>query len=181
MTPEESRTQLASEAANVTDLINLKFAAKTYGTETKRYLRATTPDGPSTDGGRKARQALMLSTKQELVSGGGLVCGFVDVASCVAEIRTHAVVSSHYTQRFNKAIDLSKGEYDRMHTELDAYLKQQGFQTRLATTPQKRGPSTAKATADTEPKFPWITIAPIAGAFLAGFALCYSLVRLGIL
>src|SRR5687767_1063090 len=107
MTPEESRTHHASQAANVSDLINLKFANKTFGTETKRYLRATEPDGPSTDGGRKARQALMLMTKQEMASTGGVVCGFVDVTSFIAEIRTHAVVSSHFLQRFNKPFDLT--------------------------------------------------------------------------
>src|SRR5262245_45155356 len=122
MTPEESRTVHASQAAHVSDLINLKFATKTFGTEVKRYLRATEPDGPSTDGGRKARQALMLITKDEMAHGGGTVCGFIDVTSFSAELRTYAVVSSHFTQRYGKPFDVSKGEYDRMQEQLEGYL-----------------------------------------------------------
>jgi hypothetical protein len=185
MTPEESRTHHASQAANVSDLINLKFANKTYGTETKRYLRATEPDGPSTDGGRKARQALMLLTKHEMATGGGIVCGFVDITSFIAEIRTHQVVSSHFSQRFHKPFDLSKGEYDRMQADLDQYLKGQGFQTRLATTPQKRSASTTKSAPNVAPlerkRALWMKVAPIAGAFVGGFSLCYLLVRFGLL
>jgi hypothetical protein len=188
MTPDEevARTYHASQAMQISDLVNLKFSVKTFGTETKRYLRAMEPDGPSTDGGRKARQALMLLTKDEMARGGGVVCGFVDVSSFVAEIRTYAVVSSHFTQRFAKPFDLSKGEYDRMQEQLAAFLEQQGFQTRMATTPRR--PSEARAPIHSSPKNaaqetprdlrPWL---PIMGAFAGGFLLCYLLVALGVL
>ena len=188
MTPDEEvgRTYHASQAMQISDLINLKFSVKTFGTETKRYVRATEPDGPSTDGGRKARQALMLMTKDEMARGGGIVCGFVDVASFIAELRSYAVVSSHFTQRFARPFDLSKGEYDRMHEQLEAFLKQQGFQTRIASTP-RRASEAPSAAMKSSPK--GTSVAPsravqlwaIAASFASGFLLCYLLVWSGLL
>ena len=189
MTPEESRTHHASQAAQVSDLINLKFAVKTFGTETKRYLRATEPDGPSTDGGRKARQHLMLQTKDEMAHGGGLVCGFVDVTAFVAEVRNYAVVSSHFTQRFQKPFDVSKSEYDRMLEMLDSFLKQQGFQTRTATTPRRPSssghnapirPTSTPRNAPAKNEVP-LQVLPIVAAAIGGFLLCLVLVKLGVL
>jgi|SRR5687768_6112171 len=187
MTPEEeaSRTYHASQAAQISDLINLKFATKTFGTETKRYLRAAEPDGPSTDGGRKARQALMLLTKDEMARGGGVMCGFIDVSSFMAEIRNYAVVSSHFTQRFARAFDVSKGEYDRMQEQLDAFLKTQGFQTRISTTPRRHSDarplsgSSAKLTPVEDKKKK--NLLPLAAAFACGFLFCWVLSWIGLL
>jgi hypothetical protein len=189
MTADEdtARTYHASQAAQVSDLINLKFAVKTFGTETKRYLRAMEPDGPSTDGGRKARQALMMMTKDEMARGGGVVCGFIDVSSFVAEIRTYAVVSSHFNQRYSRPFDVSKGEYDRMHEQLDAFLKTQGFMTRVATTPRRPESHGGAPIQSKEKSAPLveqprrIALLPLLGAFAGGFLLCYLLVRLGVL
>ncbi len=181
MTSDSSRTHHASQAAQVSDLINLKFATKTFGTEAKRYLRATEPDGPSTDGGRKARQALLLVTKDEMATGGGLVCGYVDVAMQLAEIRTYAVVSTHFSQRHGRGFDVSKGEYDRMQEQLEAYLAQQGFHTKVATTPRRASGIAHARPASAQTPIPAAVLrwGPIAGAAVAGFLLCYLLVRLG--
>jgi hypothetical protein len=71
-----------------------------------------------------------------------------------------------------------------MHEQIDAFLKTQGFMTRVATTPRRaeslaNAPlPTSKAPVVDRRMPPWI---PIAGAFAAGFLLCWILVRAGVL
>ncbi|MEM7678479.1 MAG: hypothetical protein AAF449_21015, partial [Myxococcota bacterium] len=76
----------------MSDLLNLRFAKERFGTERPRYLRIREPDGPSTNGGRVARQAITLVDFQE-DARSTIVCGFIDTVAKKAELRGFAMVN----------------------------------------------------------------------------------------
>ena len=60
MSPEASRTFHASQALELSELVNMRFARLRYGSADPMVVRMREPDGPSTDAGRKARHPLLL-------------------------------------------------------------------------------------------------------------------------
>lgn len=190
-TADPRRTYHASQAVHMSDLLNLRFAKERFGTERPRYLRIREPDGPSTDGGRVARQAITLVDFQEDAKST-IVCGFLDTVAKKAELRGFAMVNTAFEQRFGGAVDISRGEYARMMSMLQDFMAGQGIETRMINEPPPRAASirassqmssapVAPTTAIIEPPEPAATWSPMATAFLAGFAVCYMLVKLGYL
>ena len=173
-----SRTENAKRAVHLSDLLALKFARVRFGTEVPRYLRVTEPDGPRTDGGRKARQAILLCPQREGMSSN-MVCGFIDVARQRAELRSYAVVKAHFERRHQRPVDITRSEYNRMVDLLQTFLETQSYETRVTTTPTARAPSPAGrrhiSTAASRPRH---TMGP-ALSFLLGFLACYLLGRIG--
>lgn len=183
MTMDPSRTHHANQALALADLINLKFSPERYGTENPRYVKVREPDGPSTDGGRKARQAILLcSAKDE--EGGGLVCGFVDVMKRVAELRSYVVLKQSFESRYHAEMDLSRGEHGRFLEKMRDFLEVQGFEVRVTNAP--RGPSVLAQPSQlpqaVEQKvappipWPWIVV-----SMIIGFSTCYVLMKFGVL
>lgn len=171
MVVEASRTYHANQAVQLTELLSIRFAAESFGTNTRRILHVAEPDGPSTDGGRKARQPIMLVPEAE-GEGANIVCGWLDVAKHTAEIRGFAVLTHQHQARYHTSVDISRGEYDRFVQELLDFLKMQGIDTRLNNVPPERqaslsqapGPIVAKSTNQT------IMLAAALGVVI-GFAL----------
>lgn len=183
MTIDPSRTHHANQALALADLINLKFSPERYGTENPRYVKVREPDGPSTDGGRKARQAILLcSAKDE--EDAGLVCGFVDVMKRVAELRSYVVLKQAYESRFHAELDLSRGEHGRFLEKMRDFLELQGLEVRVTNAP--RGPSVlaqpsqlpapAEKKANEVVPWAWILVSAI-----IGFTSCYILMKAGLL
>lgn len=174
---DPSRTQHANQAVHLSDLLTLKFARERFGTEVPRYLKVTEPDGPSTDGGRKARQAILLCPQQDDLSTN-MVCGFIDVASRYAELRNYAVVKAHFERRHRRPVDITRGEYNRMLDLVRAFLDAQSYKTRVTTTRPAR--TSSQTTVGPTPGLPPSrnTLA-LALSFLLGFLFCYLLAGLG--
>ena len=83
--PRNVYTVLAREGVNAAQLINARLAKKTIGKVDPRRVEVATPHGPSTSGGKKARQSITLIP----VSGDApaIMFGWMDVAQKVAELR----------------------------------------------------------------------------------------------
>ncbi len=186
---DSGRTYHASQAVHMSDLLNLRFAKERFGTDRPRYLRVREPDGPSTAGGRKARQALTLVDFQD-EKKSALVCGFVDTVARKAELRGYPMVKQAFEQRFNLPIDISRGEYGRMMSMLQDFMAGQGIETRLLNDPPPRAapatptpprrpaqPTTAVIHDEpTTPAWAWAAL-----GFTLGFVCCYALFRTGYL
>jgi hypothetical protein len=176
---ELSRTHHADQAANIADLVNLKFSGASFGTTTKRILRVTEPDGPSTDGGRKARQSIVLAP-EEGSAGGVIVCGWLDVRRRTAELRSHLVISHAYQDRYGVTLDLARGEYQRALDGLFEFLRALEIDARLTNFPRKQTIITPLPTVQPKPPVrskKW-DLMLVASSMLFGFAVCYLLAAL---
>ena len=137
---DASRTFHANQALQLGELVEVRFGGTMFG---RRKLRVTEPDGPSTDGGRKARQSIVLST--ETNDGTSIVCGFVDTARHVAEVRAYNVISETYTARHGEKLDFWQSDYDGFCQDLIDFLKMQGYDARLIDAPSRVPESSSPA------------------------------------
>lgn len=179
---DPKRTYHASQAVHMSDLLNLRFAKERFGTDRPRFLRVREPDGPSTAGGKRARQAITLIDFQE-EARSTIVCGFIDTVAKKAELRGFAMVKQAYEQRFHEAIDITRGEYNRMMSMLQDFMAGQGIETRLLNDPPPRRPSTVRTAPPPPavqegptPAWAWVLL-----GFVFGFIACYTLFRTGAL
>jgi hypothetical protein len=110
----------AREGFNVAEVVNAAFAKRAVGTRTPRRLEVIEPDGPSTAGGKKARQTIRLVP----VTGNAapLMCGSLDVGQRAVELRSHASVRAQYEERFKEPLDISGEDYMRLCKDLQAAL-----------------------------------------------------------
>jgi hypothetical protein len=174
---EFSRTQHAGEVVSATEMLRVRFSERAYGTRRKRVLRLSEPESLSTDGGRKARQTIMLADEGAEPRAPALVCGWIDIPKHAAEIRAYAAAKDGYTQRGGPTLDLSHNEYDRAMAELQDFLATVHVSATVVATVASRRPSVAPPPASTTGLL-WA----VAGlGFVAGFSVCWALVRLGVL
>ena len=134
MSNDPQRTEFAQQAFEFTDLFAYKFASLIYGGQRPRRVRLTETDGPSTAGGRHARQPLLLVPDR---GDGKLVLGWIDVTQRQAEIRTYEILREQFAARYSTPIDLERGAYDRLRRDLDGFLKLQKFEVRNASAQAK--------------------------------------------
>lgn len=135
MGSDPKRTFHANEAVHLSDLINLRFSPERFGTVNPRFVKVTEPDGPSTDGGRKARQAIMLCAQTD-PDDRGIVCGHIASNLKQAELRSYAYVKHLFESRFKRDIDISRGEYNRLIELLQSYLRDQKYTSSILNTPR---------------------------------------------
>jgi uncharacterized protein YlbG (UPF0298 family) len=109
------RTAFSNKAAMIADLIKATFARRSYGTAPYR-LRIDEPDGPSTGGGRQARQPISLVATMD--SAPAVVCGWVDVAKKESQLRSYGVVAKRHKSRYGAVLDINEEEYERFLNEL---------------------------------------------------------------
>ena len=98
-------TSVASSMLLHTEILTSRLAKVPVG-RSRRVLQIADLAGPSTNGGALARQSLMLT-------GGGEqpVCGWVDFAAAVAEVRDYATTKAGYESRYRKTFDVTDAEY----------------------------------------------------------------------
>lgn len=84
----------------------------------------TVPDGPSTDGGKKVRQSVVLASVAD-PSAGTVMCGWLDIAQHRAELRVHEVVRSQYEARYKHDFDVAKDAYDALFRDVKTMLEMQ--------------------------------------------------------
>ncbi len=131
MSNKVKRTMMAQQALDMSDLLNLRFKQQVVGTGEKMRLAVTTPDGPSTQGGKRARQSFTLEPADG--SGkGAIMCGWLDVGQRAAELRTHRMVAAQYQNRYHTAFGVPVEEYDALLREVQSMLQAQSFQVHVA-------------------------------------------------
>ncbi len=113
---ESHRTQFATHAALFAERLRDKFAKKLYGRTPHRVLRIDEPEGPSTAGGRLARQSLSLIPRRG--TAPSIVCGWVDVSKKEAQLRGHASVARRYEAHHGTPLDLPAEDYERCIDDL---------------------------------------------------------------
>jgi hypothetical protein len=109
------RTAFSNKAALIADLIKATFSRRSYGRAPYR-LRIDEPDGPSTGGGRQARQPISLVAAMD--SAPAVVCGWVDVAKKESQLRSYGVVAKRHKNRYGNDLDITEDEYERFINEL---------------------------------------------------------------
>jgi hypothetical protein len=114
-------TMTAARGVNSAELINAAMAKKQVGKATPRRVVVAAPDGPSTSGGKHARQSITLVP----VSGQGstVMCGWLDVAQKTAGLRDYASVGDQYRARYGHPLDVTTEEYGALVRDLQGLLK----------------------------------------------------------
>lgn len=120
MEADTNRTAYAQAAFQFSDIFSFKFGPLRFGDAPARQLVLREPDGPSTAGGRQARQSLVLVPEDG--SGGQVVCGWIDVPQKQSELRTHGLLDQQYVQRFGQNFDLDEVTYNGLLEELKGFL-----------------------------------------------------------
>ena len=116
----EIYTMTAREGLDAAELVNAAFGRKTIGAVTPRHVEVVAPDGPSTAGGKRARQTIRLVPASG--EGAPVMCGFLDVARKVVELRSYRSVAQQYHERFGASFDVTDDEYTALCKELEATL-----------------------------------------------------------
>ena len=124
--PGAMYTMLAREGVNAAQLLNAALAKYTLGKTIPRRVEVAAPMGQSTDGGKKARQSVTLVA----IEGAGpvVMCGWIDAAQKVAELRDYASVAEQYKSRFGSKLEFGPDEYAAMIKDLEKLLRPLGFQ-----------------------------------------------------
>ena len=118
-------TMMAQEAMDIGDHLMLMFMKRTVGEDPKMRLDVAKPDGPSTEGGKKARQTISLVPVEG--SGGKQMVGWLDVAQKRVEVRSHRVIIKQYNERYGTDMNVPQPEYDELVEALSGFLKGRGF------------------------------------------------------
>lgn len=130
MPEEPNRTVHAQQAFEFTEVFAYKFDPVVFGRAHPRRLKLFEPDGPSTAGGKQARQSLVLVPDGS--EGKNLVIGWIDVTQKAAELRSYGLVAQQFKARFGSDIDLSREEYESLLDDLRSFLKIQKISQRVA-------------------------------------------------
>jgi hypothetical protein len=114
-------TMTAAQGVNSAELINAAMSKKQVGKATPRRVVVAAPDGPSTSGGKHARQSITLVP----VSGQGstVMCGWLDVAQRAAGLRDYPSVGEQFRARYGHALDVTAEEYGALVRDLEGLLK----------------------------------------------------------
>lgn len=130
MSEKVKRTMVSQQAMEMSQLLTLRFARQAVGSEVPKRLTVQAPDGPSTEGGKRARQSIVLTPVDE-GAPGAVMCGWLDIAQRAAELRTHAVVSQSHEDRYHKPLDVAQEQYDALMTDVLNLLSSQAFHTNI--------------------------------------------------
>jgi hypothetical protein len=122
--PEAKRgliyTMTAREGVDASELVHAAFSRKTVGKLTPRRVEVVAPDGPSTAGGKRARQTIRLVPASG--EGSPVMCGSLDVAQKIVELRGYEALVQQYEARFGEACDIAEAEYAALCKDLQMVL-----------------------------------------------------------
>jgi hypothetical protein len=121
MSRDPSRTVHAQQAMELSDLFSYKFAALRFGRGAPRRLKLQEPDGPSTAGGRHARQSLVLVSDDD--PHQSVVMGWVDTTMRRSEVKSLKALEQVHQHRFGKGLELDASEWERLLGELRGFLR----------------------------------------------------------
>ncbi|AFE05399.1 hypothetical protein COCOR_03720 [Corallococcus coralloides DSM 2259] len=136
----ELRTMFATHSALLAERLKAELQHKIYGRSPHRILRVDEPEGPSTAGGKQARQAISLVDRKG--SAPALVAGWVDVAKGQASLRNHEAVAKRYEFQHGTPLELVPEEYEKFLTDVDEVLRTAAIQVRILV-PDESAPTRA--------------------------------------
>lgn len=124
-----NRTTFSNQAAMIADVLRDRFARKVYGRNPNRVLRVDEPEGPSTSGGRQARQPLLLVPRKG--SAPPILCGWVDVARREAQLRGHESAARRFQAQHGTPLDVFPADYERFIDDMVDTLHSGGIRVRV--------------------------------------------------
>jgi hypothetical protein len=127
---QQPMTAFAQAALAVSDLVAAKFANTRFGGSVVRAVKIQAPNVPSTGGGKQARESVVLMPESG-DSTQAITVAFIDIGLRALEIRTFAAVNAPYQQRFGRALDIPKAEYDAFLGELQGFLTGEGYVVKI--------------------------------------------------
>jgi hypothetical protein len=113
------RTQVANQAASLAESVTDGFAGFHIGAG-DYVVELSAPAGPSTGGGKQARQHLRLVPRRK--GYAVVVAGMVDPVTSYAEIRTFEHVAILHELRFGRPLEINFDEYEDFLRKLDIVL-----------------------------------------------------------
>jgi hypothetical protein len=113
------RTQVANQAASLAESVTDGFEGFHIGAG-DYVVELTTPEGPSTGGGKQARQHLRLVPRRK--GYAVVVAGIVDPVTSFAEVRTFEHVAVLHELRFQRPLEITGDEYEDFLRKLDVVL-----------------------------------------------------------
>ncbi|AGC48034.1 hypothetical protein MYSTI_06761 [Myxococcus stipitatus DSM 14675] len=135
------RTMFANHSALLAEQLRDALSKKVYGRGPHRVLRIDEPEGPSTAGGKLARQAISLVPRKG--SGPSLMCGWVDVAKREAQLRAYEGVARRYEAHHGEPLELQPEEYERFLGDVEDTLIKAVIKVRLLLPEETSDASTA--------------------------------------
>lgn len=123
------RTMFANHSALLAEQLRDALSTKMYGRGPHRVLRIDEPEGPSTAGGKLARQAISLVPRKG--AGTSLTCGWVDVSKREAQLRNFEAVAKRYELHHGEPLEMQAEEYERFLTDVEAVLTQAVIKVRV--------------------------------------------------
>jgi len=142
-------TATAAQGFDSASLINAALANKVVGKQTPRRVLVADPSGPSTSGGKHARQTITLVPVSG--QGGTVMCGWLDVAKKTAGLRDYRAVNDQFRGRYGQALDITPEEYLGILRELEGLMKTIGVAaSHEVTEPMKQAAQVAQAIAETK-------------------------------
>jgi hypothetical protein len=164
----EQRGQLythnAEAGLNAAELINSALKKRVIGNAVPRRVEVASPSGPSTSGGKKAKQPITLVQPER--PAPALMIGFLDVPHKTAGIREYALVAKQFEARFRVAFETTPDEYEALTKDLRGMLVTLGYEL-VPDEPRDDGRSSAPAPASDDRKPLVISLAIVAVAVLA--------------
>lgn len=131
--PEEEgsplRTMFANHSALLAEELRAALSKKMYGRGPHRVFRIDEPEGPSTAGGKLARQSLSLVPRKG--TAPSLVCGWVDVSKREAQLRNFEAVAKRYEAHHGEPLEMRADEYERFLADVEEVLTRAVIKVRV--------------------------------------------------
>ena len=122
-------THYATRSALVAEAVQGELERKRYGRNPGRRIQISEPDGPSTDGGLKARQPILLVPLSG--SAAALHCGWLDAAKMAAQLKSWDAIARKHLARFGSEPDLARSAYEAFLVDARRALLGHGFDPQL--------------------------------------------------
>ncbi|MCP3141494.1 hypothetical protein [Pyxidicoccus xibeiensis] len=123
------RTMFANHSALLAEQFRSAMASKMYGRGPHRVLRIDEPEGPSTAGGKLARQAISLVPRKG--SGPSVMCGWVDVSKREAQLRNFDAAAKRYESHHGEPLEMQPEEYERFLADVEEVLVKAVIKVRI--------------------------------------------------
>jgi hypothetical protein len=156
-------THNAEEGLNAAELINSALRKRVIGGVAPRYVEVAPPSGPSTSGGKKARQSITLVQTSQ--PAPAVMIGFLDAAHKTAGIREYELVAKQFEARFRFAFETTPEEYQALTKDLTGMLVTLGYKL-VSDEPREEGKSSLPAPPKDERKPLAIALAVVGVAVL---------------
>lgn len=123
------RTTFANHSALLAEELRAALSKKMYGRGPHRVFRIDEPEGPSTAGGKLARQSISLVPRKG--TAPSLICGWVDVAKREAQLRNFEAVAKRYEAHHGEPLEMRADEYERFLADVEEVLTRAVIKVRV--------------------------------------------------